>query len=301
MHQIIAASALGLVLGCVPGAPAGDKRPAEKTAWPMFGGTPARNMVNLVDKNILTDWCVEEGKFKNIKWAVKLGNRAYAGPVIAGGRVYAGTNNWHPRDPKDKNKFKAVLMCFNEADGRFLWQNVHDIPDNERFSDVRSMGLVSTPVVDNRRVYYVTPSSEVICADAASGKILWRYDMMAKLDVKPSFPGCIHFLYSSCSPLAAGDKLFLVTGNGVHWDSAKVESPKAPSFVAFDKIKGTVAWHSNLPGNNIIEVQWSNPVYAVVYRQADLEMRRGSCAAQGQKRRETRHQRHRARCRRRGK
>ena len=36
--------------------------------WPLFGGTPSRNMVNLIDKNVPTEWSVEEGKEKNIKW-----------------------------------------------------------------------------------------------------------------------------------------------------------------------------------------------------------------------------------------
>src|SRR5713226_8247903 len=43
-----------------------DLRPL--TAWPMFGGTPRRNLVNTADKNMPTTWVVEEGKQKNIKW-----------------------------------------------------------------------------------------------------------------------------------------------------------------------------------------------------------------------------------------
>src|ERR1051326_5471104 len=58
---------------------------AAKSDSPLFGGTPFRNMVNLVDKNVPTDWNVEPGKFKNIKWAVALGDKAYGGPVIADG------------------------------------------------------------------------------------------------------------------------------------------------------------------------------------------------------------------------
>src|SRR5262249_9533065 len=37
-----------------------------QSSWPMFGGTPQRNMANVTDKNIATDWSVEEGKQKNI-------------------------------------------------------------------------------------------------------------------------------------------------------------------------------------------------------------------------------------------
>src|SRR5262249_29977347 len=143
---------------------AGDTKATGKVGSesPMFGGTPARNMVNPLDKGILTDWNVEEGKFQNVKWAVKLGNKAYGGPVIAGGRVYVGTNNAVPRDKAIKDKSKAVLMCFKESDGAFLWQAVHDIPAEDIFSDVRSLGLLSTPAVDGERICYVTPGGEVI-------------------------------------------------------------------------------------------------------------------------------------------
>jgi outer membrane protein assembly factor BamB len=41
-------------------------------------------------------------------------------------------------------------------------------------------------------------------------------------------------------------------------------SPKAPSFVAVDKKTGAVKWQSNLPGDKIMEGQWSNPAAAEV-------------------------------------
>src|SRR5581483_3996242 len=98
-----------LALGVARSLPAAD--------WPMFGGTPQRNMVNLTAKGVPTDWSVEEGKLKNVKWVAEMGNKAYGGPVIADGKVFVGTNNAAPRDPKVKGKKKAIVMCFNEADG----------------------------------------------------------------------------------------------------------------------------------------------------------------------------------------
>src|SRR5262249_5552558 len=92
---------------------------AAQPAWPMFGGSLSRNMVNAVDKGMPTDWAVEESKRKNIKWLAQLGSKAYGGPVMANGKVYVGTNNAAPRDKAVKG-VKAVLMCFTEADGKFL-------------------------------------------------------------------------------------------------------------------------------------------------------------------------------------
>src|SRR5262245_21682327 len=62
-------------------------------SWPTFFGSPSRNPVNTVEKNIATEWSIEEGAQKNIKWVVTAGSRSYAGPVFADGRIFVGTNN----------------------------------------------------------------------------------------------------------------------------------------------------------------------------------------------------------------
>jgi len=147
-------------------------------------------------------------------------------------------------------------MCFAEADGKFLWQAVHDIPPDDIFKDAVPQGLCSTPVVEGNRLYYVTPGCELICAATENGKKVWLLDMMKELKVVPYHLG-------NCSPLVAGDLVFAVTSNGVD-ESGKIASPKAPSFIAVNKKTGKVAWQSSLPGENIIEGQWSNPAYGMV-------------------------------------
>ena len=77
------------------------------------------------DEVSIKEWTATEDEKKNIKWAVELGSRSYGGPVMAGGRIFIGTNNENPRDPKIKGD-KGVVMCFQESDGKFLWQAVHD-------------------------------------------------------------------------------------------------------------------------------------------------------------------------------
>lgn len=223
--------------------------------WPLFGGTLQRNMANTTDKNIPIDWSVEEGKQKHIKWQAQLGSKCYGGPVVADGKVFVGTNNGNPRDPKITGQ-RAVLMAFSEADGKFLWQIAHDYPTDELFHEAIPVGLCSTPAVEGKRVYYVTPACEVICANTADGKIDWRFDMMKELKVVP-------YHCSNCSPLVVGDLVVVVTGNGVN-NEGKVVSPKAPSFVAFNKTTGKIVWQSDLPSAATIEGQWSNPAIAEV-------------------------------------
>jgi outer membrane protein assembly factor BamB len=235
-------------------------------SWPMLGGTIGRNLASPNEKNIPGDWNVQKGKEKNLKWTAKLGTMAYGGPVIAGGRIFVGTNNESPRDPKIKGD-KGVLMCFRESDGKFLWQAVHDklpkIEDSD-VNDVVKHGVASTPAVDGDRVYYVSNRCELVCADVAGdeatgkAKILWTLDMMGDLGVFPCW-------LANNSPLVVGDLVYTVTANGVNpTDHHKLVNPDAPSFVAVNKKTGKVVWKDNSPGKNIMEGQWSNPAAAEV-------------------------------------
>jgi outer membrane protein assembly factor BamB len=261
--------ALGAGLLLLGSACAGDARKDAPTAgnggghsWPMFGGSPSRNMVNLVEKNVPAEWSVKEGEQKNIKWVAELGGPSYGGPTVAGGKVFVGTNNQKPRDPKIEGD-KGVLMCFDEATGKFLWQAVHDKLDNPNENDFPLQGIASTPAVDGDRVYYVSNRCELVCADVngdpqkkGQAKFLWKLDMMKDLGVFPR-------QLAACSPLIAGDLVFVVTGNGVN-DKFEVAAPKAPSFIAVDKKSGKLKWKDNSPGDKILEGQWGNPCYAEV-------------------------------------
>src|SRR3712207_6281122 len=65
--------------------------------WPMWGGTPDRNMVSPM-KGLPTEWDIKTKK--NVKWVAALGSQSYGNPVVAGGMVFVGTNNEAARDPK---------------------------------------------------------------------------------------------------------------------------------------------------------------------------------------------------------
>src|SRR5436189_1305990 len=91
--------------------------------WPMWGGTPDRNMVSTM-KGLPTTWDVASKK--NVKWMAQLGSQSYGNPVVAGGQVYVGTNNELLRNPKEPGD-RGVLMAFSQSDGTVLWQ-----PANEK-------------------------------------------------------------------------------------------------------------------------------------------------------------------------
>jgi outer membrane protein assembly factor BamB len=294
-----------LVLGVVAwqkgqeSAVAGTARDAAKKddvhSWPLFGGSVARDLVNLVDKDIPITWDNRKASLKNIKWSVPLGSKAYGGPIVSGGKIFIGTNNNHPRDPAIKGD-KGVLMCFREPVGEFLWQSVTDKLPAGRVNDWPEEGICSSPVVEGDRLWYVSNRCEVICATTeglGAGNrgpftqekykgpknidIIWKLDMIGKLNVFP------HNL-ATCSPLIVGDVLFVITSNGVDEGHINIPSPAAPSFLAIDKNTGEVLWSDNSPTRQLVEAraagkeveikqlvnqgrllmhgQWSNPVYA---------------------------------------
>jgi outer membrane protein assembly factor BamB len=262
-------SALLLGTACSGPAPAdAAKEAAGAEAWPMFGGGPSRNWANPFAKGILTDWSVKEGEEKNVKWSAQLGGTSYGGPVVAGGKVFVGTNNDKPRDKKIEGD-RGVVMCFRAADGAFLWQATHEKLPNQAENDAAMQGIASTPAVDGDRVYYVSNRCELVCASTEpkpgthEANFLWRLDMMKDLGVFPC-------QLAACSPLVAGDLVYVVTGNGVDQEKKQVVAPKAPSFLAVDKKTGKVVWQDNSPGDKIIEGQWTNPAYAEVNGQGQV-------------------------------
>src|SRR6187401_3776119 len=129
--------------------------------WPMWGGTPDRNMVSNA-KGLPTDWDVKTKK--NIKWVADLGSQSYGNPVVAKGMVFVGTNNELLRDPKQGGD-RGVLMAFRESNGEFLWQQTHVKLEAGRANDWPFQGVASSPLVENRRLYYTSNRGVVFCLD----------------------------------------------------------------------------------------------------------------------------------------
>jgi outer membrane protein assembly factor BamB len=55
--------------------------------WPMWGGTPQRNMTSAI-KDLPGSWDAKNGT--NIKWKVPLASASNGNPVVADGKVYIG-------------------------------------------------------------------------------------------------------------------------------------------------------------------------------------------------------------------
>jgi outer membrane protein assembly factor BamB len=242
--------------------------------WPQWGGNdPGRNMYSpakglpaMFDPGPLKnlDWQgsnkVDLAQTKNVKWVVKLGNLSFGNTTVSGGKVFIGTNNEVPRDPRHEGD-RSILMCFDEATGAFLWQLVVPKLASGKVNDWEGLGIISSPTVEGNRIYLVTSRCEVICLTTEGlvktnvgpfkeerqyitgpGKppidpgsrdadIVWRYDMIKELAVFPHNGSC-------SSVLIVGDLIFAGTSNGVDWTHLYMPAPRAPSLIALDKHTG---------------------------------------------------------------
>ena len=118
----------------------------------MFGNTPSRNMTADA-AGLPADWDASTGA--NVLWSEPVGSQAYGGPVVAGGRVYVGTNNEGRRDPAIEGD-KGVAMAFDAATGEFLWQMVHDKLSAGRVNDWPLQGVCSSAYMEGDKIYYVS-------------------------------------------------------------------------------------------------------------------------------------------------
>jgi outer membrane protein assembly factor BamB len=101
---------------------------------------------------------------KNIKWSAQIGTETHSTPIVAGGRVYIGTNNGEPRDPKHQGD-RGVMMCFDEKTGQLLWQLVVPKREEDVYFDWPKSGIASPATVEGDRVYLVSNRGEVMCLD----------------------------------------------------------------------------------------------------------------------------------------
>jgi len=236
--------------------------------WPMWGGTPDRNMVSNM-KGLPTSWDVKTKK--NVKWVAELGSQAYGNPVVAGGMIFVGTNNEGPRDPNVKGD-KGVLMAFRESDGQFMWQAVHDKLAAGRANDWPYQGICSSPLVEDGVVYYMSNRGELMAVDVDGFRdgtndglvkdekntketdvdVIWRYDMMDEL-------GVMQHNMANASPVSYGDLIFVNTSNGQDESHVNIPSPKAPAIIAINKKTGKLVWEDNSVGERILHGQWSSP------------------------------------------
>lgn len=194
--------------------------------WPQWRG-PNRDGRS-PDTGLLKQW--PTGGPRLVWKAAGLG-LGYAGVSVVGDRVFA------MGDQGDSN----FLIALGRADGKELWRTKigrSGAPGWGGFAGPRC-----TPTVDNGLVFAVGQYGEVVCAEASTGRELWRKDY-AK-----DFGGKLPEWGYSGMPLVDGQQVILAPGG-----------PRG-ALVALNKTTGELLWQSREFADSI---HYSSPILAEV-------------------------------------
>ena len=190
--------------------------------WPQWRG-PNRDG-HSTDTGLLKQW--PEGGPK-LAWKAGGMGSGYTSVSVVGDRVYC------MGDKEDAN----YLMALSGADGKVLWKakvGKAGAPGWGGFAGPRC-----TPTVDGDLVFAVGQYGEVLCADAAGGKEIWRKDY------GKDFGGALPEWGYCGMPLVDGDKVVLVPGG------------KEGDLVAVNKKTGELVWRSKELTDSI---HYSSPI-----------------------------------------
>ncbi len=253
--------------------------PLSAADQPQWGQAWSRNMIS-EEKNLPDRF--DPATMENVRWIAELGTETHGTPVIAGGRIYVGTNNGNPRDPRHSGD-RGIFMCLDEQDGRLLWQLVVPKRDEDKYFDWPNTGWSSPASVEGDRVYTVTNRGEVVCLDAgglADGNagpfreeaahltprgqpepglgpldadIVWLTDL-------PTAAGIWPHDGAHSSILIHGDHLYLNSGSGVDNTHKVIRTPDAPALLVLDKRTGRiVARDDERIAPDTFHCNWSSP------------------------------------------
>ncbi|MCX6851762.1 MAG: PQQ-like beta-propeller repeat protein [Verrucomicrobia bacterium] len=188
---------------------------AESTDWGTFRGPSGNGIVPAL---------------ANAKWSLKQvwkspTNLGFSSFAEAGGKVYTLVTG-----ETDGNSGETIV-CLDEKTGKQLWSKPLSIvpkytgggdsgtPDNKGGDGSRS-----TPVVNAGKVYVIDSMLGVFCFDAATGKEVWKHDVMkdnAGVQIKWE---------NAASPVIDGDVLLLAGGGA------------GQALIGLNKNTGKIVW-----------------------------------------------------------
>ncbi len=174
--------------------------------WPQWRG-PNRDDVSK-ETGLLKQW--PAGGPKRV-WLYQEGGLGYSGFSVAKGKLFT-------MGARGETEF---LIALDANTGKELWS----APVGTRYTNRWGDGPRSTPTVDGDRVYTLGGRGDLICANVADGKILWKKSMTA-------LGGKLQNWGYTESILVDGDKVVCTPGG-----------PQG-AVVAFKKADGSLLWQS---------------------------------------------------------
>ena len=146
-------------------------------------------------------------------WRVPVGE-GHSSPVVAGGLVFLHT--------KVKDQDAERVQAFDLKTGEPKWQQTYDKP---KFQTLFGDGPRATPCVHDGMLYTFGITGTLACWEAATGKPVWKTDVLADPKKDNLFFGL------SASPLVVGENVVVQGGTG-----------SGKGLKAFDRKTGKPAW-----------------------------------------------------------
>jgi outer membrane protein assembly factor BamB len=181
--QIMKSCGRTLTLGFLTiGMFAGDGVAAD---WPQWRG-PDRTDVS-AETGLLRAWPSEGPR---LRWTFKAGGIGFSGPAVVGETLYI----------MGARGGAEQLLAIDVVEGKERWSlDVGDI-----FEIARGNGPRSTPTVVDGRVYALGAKGNLVCVDAAAGRLIWKTSMSDLGGTPPEWGYCESVLVDAgrviCTP-----------------------------------------------------------------------------------------------------
>ncbi|HEY2785972.1 MAG TPA: PQQ-binding-like beta-propeller repeat protein [Fimbriiglobus sp.] len=168
-------------------------------------------------------------------WRAAIGG-GYAGPAVAGGKVYVTDRKLKEGVTPPANAFARTatqgteeVLCFDASTGKPLWKHEYDCP----YTISYQAGPRCTPTVEGGKVYSLGAQGDLYCLDAEKGSVIWSKNF-------PKDCGAVVPMWGFAGhPLVYKNLLICLVGG------------KDGVAVAFDKNTGKEVWkalHAKEPG-----------------------------------------------------
>jgi outer membrane protein assembly factor BamB len=175
--------------------------------WPQFHG-PNRDNIS-IEKGLLKKW-PEKGP--DLLWTARDLGHGYSSISIANGMIYTASSIGG----------YTVVIALN-LDGKILWKVKNGKAWTGKGPGSRP-GSRGTPTIDGNRLYHQSPHGDIICLNAKTGNIIWKFNIIEK--------------FKSRIPRWALAESLLVDGDHL------ISCPGGPQtcMVALDKKDGSIVW-----------------------------------------------------------
>lgn len=223
--RIALLGSLFFVVSVVAGADEPNSVPASD--WPCWRG-PQRNAIS-PETGLLSRWPAQG---PTLVWTAEGLGRGHSTPSVAGGRVFG------LGDRGDDE----VVWALDSGTGKELWQQRiagtkrevkldPGLPRRGAPGQPNRLDPRSSPAVANGRVYALGIMGDLVCLEAATGKLHWSKNLVDDQG------GAMHYHGYAESPLLDGDHVIVSPGGS---DS---------TLVALEQKTGKLVWQCRLPGD----------------------------------------------------